>query len=259
MDNVRFGWIGDARRAVLLGVLSTLVEDWASNWWCGCASGAPMIAITDEMDAQGRLQGAYIARSVVGATAIHVGAHGTDAIGRHLAATVTDEDTELAAQVGEQALCDLAAGIHARAGAAATPSTDKTGLTPDLLDARLGAFAISVALGRLSIVLLIDRQLGERLAPSLGTNGPPLKTRHGALSHAPVRLTAVLPFGVIDLVHLSDLAIGEVLVGDRKLEDTLHIHVEGKAAVAAGFMRRIGERRAVMLDSAIAQETSRHD
>lgn len=260
METTRFGWIGETRRAALFDMLSALVEDWANAWWCGYANGKLSVTIAGEMDAQNRLQGAYISHAATGALAIHVGARGPDAIARHLAATVTDDDMDLATKIGEQALSDLATSIHSRAGSLAAAAPVKTSLPQSLLEDRLGAFAVTATLGRLPVVLIIDRQLGERLVPpGASPSDKPLHTRHVALSRATLRVNAVMDFGHVDLAHLSDLSVGEVLIGDQKLEEPLHIHVEGKGAVAVGFMRRMGERRAIVIDGAITQEPNRHD
>jgi len=63
-----------------------------------------------------------------------------------------------------------------------------------------------------------------------------------------------MDFGSVDLAHLSDLSVGEILIGDRKLEEALQIHLEGRGAVATGYLRRLGEQRAVMFDGVNLQE-----
>lgn len=260
METTRFGWIGEARRAAIFEILSALIEDWANAWWCGYANGQLAVTAAGEMDAQSRLQGAYISHAVTGSVAIHVGTRGPDAVARHLAATMTDDDLDLAMKIGEQALGDLAMSIHGRAGSLAAAAPVKTSLPQSLLEDRLGAFAITATLGRLPVMLIIDRQLGERLVPPGAPKADkPLHTRHAALSRATLRVNAVMDFGHVDLAHLSDLSVGEVLIGDQKLEEPLHIHVEGKGAVATGFMRRIGEKRAIVIDGAMTQEPYRHD
>jgi len=47
--------------------------------------------------------------------------------------------------------------------------------------------------------------------------------------------------------------VGEVLVGDRSLEEALQLHVEGHGVVANGYLRRSGTQRAVMLDGVNSQ------
>jgi len=260
METTRFGWIGETRRSALLDTLSALIEDWAEAWWCGYAKGQLAVIAAGEMDAQSRLQGAYISHATTGSVAIHVGSRGPDAIARHLAATVTDDDLDLAMKIGEQALNDLAMNIHSRAGSLGAGAPVKASLPQSLLETRLGAFAVTATVGRLPVMLIIDRQLGERLVPPRASKtGEPLSTRHVALSRAPLRVNAVMDFGQVDLAHLSDLSVGEVLIGDQKLDEPLHIHVEGKGAVAVGFMRRIGEKRAIVIDGAMTQEPNRHD
>jgi hypothetical protein len=163
-------------------------------------------------------------------------------------------------KIGEQALNDLTMSIHSRAGSLGAGAPVKASLPQTLLENRLGAFAVTATLGRLPVALIIDRQLGERLVPPRASKADePLNTRHAALSRATLRVNAVMDFGHVDLAHLSDLSVGEVLIGDQKLEEPLHIHVEGKGAVAVGFMRRIGDKRAIVIDGAMTLEPNRHD
>jgi flagellar motor switch protein FliM len=79
------------------------------------------------------------------------------------------------------------------------------------------------------------------------------------VQHAPLRVVAMMDFGSVDLAHLSDLSVGEILVGDRKLDEALQIHLEGQGSIATGYLRRLGEQRAVMLDGVKQQEKSSHE
>ena len=255
MDEVRFGWIGQTRRAALEGLLAGLLEEWSREWWLGHASSQFSCDAVTELDAQARLQGAFVSVGPHGALAIHVGTRATEAIGRHLALVVSDDDAALAASLGEQALNDLAASIHRRAGAAPVGGASKQALPASLTQARHGAFAVQASLGRLPLTVLIDRRLGERLVPPASAAvGSALVPRREALSQAAVQVSATMAFGQVDLAQLADLAVGEVLVADRKLEDPLHIHVEGRGVVATGYLRRSGTQRAIVLDGAITRE-----
>ena len=233
MDEVRFGWIGQTRRAALEGVLAGLLEEWSREWWLGHASSQFSCDAVTELDAQARLQGAFVSIGPHGTLAMHVGTRTTEAIGRHLALVVTDDDTTLAAALGERALDDLAASIHRRAGGAPVAGASKQALPASLALARHGAFAVQANLGRLLLTVLVDRRLGDRLVPpASAATGPALVPRREALSQATVPINVTMAFGQVDLAQLADLAVGEVLVADRKLEDALHIHVEGRGAVA---------------------------
>ncbi|HEX7814751.1 FliM/FliN family flagellar motor C-terminal domain-containing protein [Dyella sp.] len=251
MDALRFGWLGHTRRMALESLLATLLEEWSRHWWLGHASAQFTCEAIGELDAQARLQGAFVASSTVGTLAVHAGTRQLASIGRHLALVVTDQDEALASSLGEQALVDLAASIHRRAGHATATEMSRQPLPASLSRADMGAFAVSVTLGRLSMVVLVDRSLGERLAPPTAVAAPTLVARRDALQHAAVNVSARLDFGDIDLACLAGLAVGEVLVADRKLDEALIVEVEGKGAVASGYLRRSGNQRAIVLDGVI--------
>jgi hypothetical protein len=254
MDELRFGWIGDTRRAALFKQLSALIEDWALDWWVGASHGTAELSVVDDGLDRASWQGVLVSGSDVGAVAVYLGGRTFEAVGRHLAATTSDEDVELAARMGESAIAKLVAAIHRRAGVAAAEAPARIALPLALSDGRFGAFGVEIKLGRLQWIVLIDRGIGERLVPP---NAQPLSSLHrrdAVLTDASVRIKAVMSLGSVDLASLSGLAVGELLIGDCRLDDPLQLHIEGKGAVATGFMRRLGTHRAIVIDGALSQE-----
>lgn len=251
---VRFGWIGESRRSVLRVLLADTVDEWAREWWLAyAASGVEVVETTSaaEFEERGR---SLLASGEDGVVAVHLGRVSLMSVGQCLAATTSDQDGELARRIGEDGLSDLAARIQRRAGCN-KPLRLTEGVVPLSVEyARLGAFALNVSVGPLLLRVVIDRRIADRLVPSSGSQSMPLSSRQDALERAPLSVLAVMDFGSMDLAHLSDLCVGEVLVGDHKLEDTLHVHVEGYGVVAAGYLRRSGEQRAIMLDGASTQD-----
>ena len=254
MNEVRFGWIGEKRRSELQVLVATQVEDWASEWWMGHTAEEVSVRTVDEVPGHDKKKSPLVSFGDTGALALNLGNKDFDGIGRYLAATSTDEDIELARRVGEEALNDLAARIHRRAGVAKPPTLAKAAATLGLEHARLGAVALTMNIGRLQLELVLDRRLVDRLMPPAATKSVSLTPRQVALETAPLQVVALMDFGSVDLAHLSDLSVGEILIGDRKLEEALQIHLEGRGAVATGYLRRLGEQRAVMFDGVNLQE-----
>ncbi|RUL72720.1 FliM/FliN family flagellar motor switch protein [Dyella choica] len=250
-QDVRFGWLGKSRREALQTLLAGLVEDWARNWWIGSAEGAIEVHAnaTDLNRDPGPMH--WVSTGDAGTLAIYSGGKDFDAIGRFLvgANPTTDADTDLARGLGEDALLDLSSRVQRRAGVTKTVKLCEERAPLSVEHARLGAFRVTAMVGRWSLDLAIDRNLADRLVPPPAiARQPGLVHRQDAVQNAPLRVTAVMDFGSVDLAHLSDLGVGEVLVGDRKLDEPLQIHLQGHGAIAAGFLRRAGEKRAVMLD-----------
>jgi len=250
-QDVRFGWLGESRRTALLALLAGVVDDWARDWWVGAAEGVVEVH-ADGLDGSHEKRNLpWMASTDGGALAIHAGGKDVDAIGRLLANanTTTDADAELAQRAGEDAMADLAARIQRRAGIGKATQLIRDNAPLSVEHARLGAFRVIAMIGRLQLTLAIDRGMADRLAPPAATaREPALVPRQAAIHTAPLKLQAVMDFGSVDLAHLSDLSVGEVLVGDRKLDEPLQIHVQGHGAVATGYLRRSGEQRAIVLD-----------
>lgn len=253
-QEVRFGWLGQTRRAALLTLLAAQVEDWAREWWINAADNGVQVHAL-EQDAPHEKRGlSWLSTHEMGSLAIHLGARECDAVGRFLAGITSDADVELAQRVGEEALADLAARLQRRAGFNKTAAPAKGVMPLTLSHARLGAFSVTASLGRLQLEVSIDRRLADRLAPPATAQGANLAPRHTAIQQAPLRVLAMMDFGSVDLGHLADLSVGEILVGDRKLDETLQIHLQGHGPIAEGYLRRTGEQRAVVLDGVNQQE-----
>jgi|GEM_PF-1068344 len=257
--DVRFGWLGETRRAALHALLATQVNEWARDWWIGAADGVIDVLPVESLGGHDRRSLPLLSSHEAGSLAIYLGAKDFDAIGRFLAGTTSDADIELAQRIGEEALTDLAARIQRRAGVNKASSLAREAVPLSLEHARLGAFGISVSIGRLQMELAIDRRMADRLAPPAIAHGVNLVSRQSAIQHAPLRVVAMMDFGSVDLAQLSDLSVGEIWVGDRKLDEALQIHLDGHGAVATGYLRRLGEQRAVVLDGVKQQEKSSHE
>jgi hypothetical protein len=257
--DIQFGWISESRRSVLQGLLANLVDDWAREWWLDYANGQVTVVAVEEPAHSSRRGLPLLSSDDAGAIAIQLSTRDVDGVGRHLASTASDEGQLLAQRIGEEALANLVLRIRQRAGSGKAPVLSKAAMPMGLEHARLGAFAVAATLGRLSMELVIDRHIADRLAPPVAAAPRQLAPRHQALQQAPLRVVAMMDFGAMDLAQLSDLSVGEVLVGDRRLDEPLRIHLEGYGAVATAFLRRLDEQRAVVLDGVHAEEGKDHE
>jgi hypothetical protein len=253
-NDVRFGWIGAARRAALHTLLATQMDDWAREWWIGAVDGAIEIHAVEKEAGHDKRNLPLLSTHEAGSLALYLGGKDFDAVGRFLVGTTSDADIELAQRIGEEALTDLATRIQRRAGVNKASRLVREAVPLALEHAHLGAFSVTAAIGRLQLELVIDRRMADRLVPPTASQGAGLVARQAAIQQAPLRVVAMMDFGSVDLAHLSDLSVGEILVGDRKLDEALQIHLEGHGAVATGYLRRSGEQRAVMLDGLNQQE-----
>lgn len=255
MNEVRFGWIGESRRTTLRSVLAAEVTDWSHDWWIHhSAAEVDVRAASRSHDVSVRGALPWVASNESGSMAFDLAGREIDAVGRHLAGAVGDEDTDWAQRIGQDALEDLATRIYKRAGSGKSVKLSRLSASEGLARARLGAYAATIALGPLKLDLAVDRQLADRLVPPRATNGMNLVPRQDALGDAPLRIHAIMDFGAVNLTHLSDLRVGEVIVGDRALDESLEVCVEGHRSVATGYLRRAGKQRAVMLDGVNSQE-----
>jgi flagellar motor switch protein FliM len=92
------------------------------------------------------------------------------------------------------------------------------------------------------------------MVPSRSAGKVDLASRRSALEGIPIRLDAIMDFGSVNLAQLTDLRVGELLIGDTELGDPLSMRIKGGSAAAKGYLRRTGTKRAVMLDGLYSQE-----
>lgn len=248
MSAIPFGWLGESRRAALRSLIANEVMEWSRDWWIYHAAGEVEVSPVDQDEAGTHHALPYMAVNPSGSLAMRLGGKELDAIGRHLAGAVDSADAGWAQRIGVEALEALSARLFRRAGVASAPRLSESVESPDLERSYFGAMHTRIVLGRLSWGLTIDRQLADRLAPPRVIQGTALTSRAAALDHAGVHVRAILDFGSVNLTGLSDLTVGEILVGERGLHDILQLHVEGHGVVAGGFLKRRGTQRAVMLD-----------
>lgn len=253
MKDVRFGWLGESRRLALLSLISGEVAEWSHEWWIDHASAEVDVHWIEHrrFTTQGSMPFASLSPS--GSLAMFLGSKGLDGIGRHLAGTADEEEGGWAKCIGQEALQDLAARVYRRAGMARPSQLSAHAAPPDVERADLGSGVVAIVLGRLEWALAMDRQLVDRLVPPRADQRTGLASRQSALNGVTLRVEALIDFGSVNLTHLSDLRVGEVLVGDRGLEEALQLHVEGHGVVAKGYLRRLGTQRAVMLDGINSQ------
>ncbi|MDE3071434.1 MAG: hypothetical protein KGJ63_01745 [Pseudomonadota bacterium] len=254
MKDMRFGWLGESRRAALCSSVCAEVAEWSREWWVHHASLGVDVqwAGHRRFVAQGPMP--LVSINPAGSLGMFLGSNGLDRIGRHLAGADEDEDAGWAHRIGEEALADLAARICRRGGISKFSSLSESVSSHDLERTDLGSGVVAIALGELEWVLAMDRPLVDRLAPPRETRQSGLASRQSALDGAPLRVEAVIDFGSVNLTDLSDLRVGEILVGDRGLEEAMQLHLEGYGAVAMGYLRRMGTQRAVLLDGINSKE-----
>lgn len=254
MNEVRFGWIGETRRTTLRSLIAAEVSDWSRDWWIHHVSAEVDVRSSDLRDGDDKGGMPWVSSNESGSIAIHLGAKEIDAVGHHLAGVIGDEGAAWAQRIGRDSLEDLAARIHKRAGPTKPVKLSRLDASAGLVDARLGAYVATITLGSLGLDLVVDRRLVDRLVPPRPAEGMRLVPRHDALGSAPLRVSAVMDFGSVKLTQLSDLRVGEIIAGDRGLQEALEIYIEGRGSVATGYLRRSGAQRAVMLDGANSQD-----
>jgi flagellar motor switch/type III secretory pathway protein FliN len=257
MEAIRFGWLGDSRRAAVVSRLEDVAAGWAADWLIGYAKGEQGIEPLAEWSLEAGASMPFVSRSESGLVAAYLRGRSPASLGRHLAAVVTDEEGGVAQDIGESALNDLATRIHRLAGAAANDAMHSAALSVAETRASSGVFQASLSLGRMSLDILLDRDICARLVPPTKQALPRMVRRETAVDRASVRLVASLDFGEVNLSELANLRVGEVLMSDRLLEDTLDIFVEGKGRVAQARLRRAGTHRAVTFGGEVSRDVEK--
>lgn len=254
MDGIRFTWLGESRREVLRKLVGAEVSEWSREWWIDHVPADIDVNPVDHRSFIMRGAAPYVSTGELGSLALFLGGRGSGALGRHLAGAMDEEDAGWAQRIGEDALEDLAVRIFRRAGIADSPGLRQSASPPELARAELGSCILAVTVGRLGLNLALGRQLVDRLVPPRAPGKAGLASRRSALDGIPIRLDAIMDFGSVNLAQLTDLRVGELLIGDTELGEPLLMRIEGGVVAANGYLRRTGTKRAVMLDGLYSQE-----
>jgi hypothetical protein len=251
---MRFTWLGESRREALRALVASEVAEWSREWWIDYAPADIDVNPVDHRSFIIKGAAPYVSTGEAGSLALFLGGKGVLALGRHLAGAVDEEDAGWAQRIGEDALEDLATRVFRRAGIAGSPGLRQCASPPELARAELGSCILAITIGRLGLNLAVGRQLIDRMVPSRSAGKVDLASRRSALEGIPIRLDAIMDFGSVNLAQLTDLRVGELLIGDTELGDPLSMRIEGGSAAAKGYLRRTGTKRAVMLDGLYSQE-----
>jgi hypothetical protein len=254
MANVRYGWIGESRRTALRSLVAGEVGDWSRAWWIMHASAEVDVQASGRHVRSQREPSPLVCRQGAGSLALFLGGMGVEGIGKYLLGTDAQDGSGWSQKIGQEALDDLVARLLRRAGLSGIPALIKTQPTEGLTRARLGAYVMTLSLGRLQFDLSLDRDMVDLLVAPSACASIELTPRDLALGQARVRVKASLDFGATSVANIADLRVGEVLVGDCELDQPIAIGIENGGAAAMGSLRRIAGRRAVVLEEIGKQE-----
>jgi hypothetical protein len=251
MTNVRFGWLGAARRQSIAARLDAVLGPWLADWCTRSALAAPHVQSAAEWPHEANLAAANSFRSLIGECAFHLPHHSKAAFGRWLMDLQEEDGAGVAEALAAEALADLAQRIHAQAGA-----TDVTSMreiegesAADVFRAWAGAMHAPLQFGRLEVDLLLDRNLCSRLAPVSTVERPALAARGHAIAGAKVPVEATLEFGLASLADLSNLQVGELIVSDTPLSTAADLRSIAGRRMASGQLSRAEGHLALRLQT----------
>jgi len=248
MEDIRFGWIGEARRTALRSMVAAEVALWSRAWWFQHSSTFIDVQACDFSDSTDEAH-ALISTADGGLLAFHTDQVGTQALGCHLLGLAADEGIDWSQRIGLAALQDFVTRIHQRAEITEAPTLEAARVPRSLGDARFGSYHLCISLGSLNLYMSCSRRLVDLLVPERNVEFRSLSQRRGAVSSVRVTLEGLLNFGSVNLAQLSDLKVGEILVGDHELSGAISIVLDGRDEVASGLLRRTGSQRVLVMNA----------
>lgn len=246
----RFAWLGTTRRKAVRDALASCTDAWLQDW---CLQHGALVREISETTATwaGR-DDLWVIESDHGCVLVTVGAQQLDALGKRLAAVAVEDGQEIAAEVARCALEDLAIQIAARARQVGTQPAIRQGAWPERVTRpEWGAVAIQIVLDDILILVAMDRLAVDALCPKRAFASMSLNERAVALEATPVALTAVLDFGQINARDLAGLRVGEVLVSERKLGQSISLRA-GDNSLADASLGRIERHLAAIVAAPVS-------
>jgi Type III flagellar switch regulator (C-ring) FliN C-term len=247
MIELRFGWLGESRRAALRALIAGEVLQWSRDWCVGHSAARVDVRAADSLPevADVRLRGVD---GQVGTLAFELQV-GTEASwGMHLAALSVADESGMANSLGAESLEDLATRLLRRAGVRETVKLGDVSCARALSSECFGAYAATIEVADMAWNIVLDRRLADRLVPPEQTSASPLASRDAAMGNTSVPVSAVMTFGTVSLSAISGLRVGEILVGDRELHQPVEIRVGTRGAIATGTLKQQARKRAITLN-----------
>ncbi|RDI99312.1 hypothetical protein DVT68_00135 [Dyella solisilvae] len=254
MAELRYGWLSESRRAALRALVAGEVVHWSQDW-CIRHVAAQIDVQPADMDAifgvDHVLRGC---QGLVGKLALVMEEQSEQRWGKQLADITEGADSAMTARIGHESFVDLVDRLLLRAGAREPVALAELAADATLTSERFGAYALTIEVGGETWGMLMDRGLADRLAPAATIAPAKLVSRQAAIGSAYATVDAVMAFGSISIAGLAGLRVGEVLVGDRGLDESVQVRVGPHGTVATGFLQRREEQLAVTFDGTSREE-----
>lgn len=245
---LRYGWTGASRRSVVRERIAAALSAWLSDWHVAqggatpCMEDAPIVPYSPDE--------ACVLHSGTSGTGLMVAAARDDLVplGNWLAG-IRESQATLSKDIGKAALHDLALRIARLAQTGEVLEHGQDAWPQALTREEFGAIGFAFDAGGIPISVVLARNAVDALCPMVPSAGPVhLRSRWDAAASVRLRLTAGFDFGAIRMRELTDLRVGEVLVGECPLDTQVRVSAPGGAPLGNARMGRLGHLRAVAMD-----------
>jgi len=234
----RYAWLGATRKKAVRDIASSCVDAWLRDW---CLEYGLSEATVEEIPLISFLPEEY-ATWVVEAEGGHLltalPRNRLDSFGGRLASADPVQSDGVAAELARSAMQDLL--IRLAAGARhlhASPITWEHAWPDVILNPVWGGLGLQVSFDGFDLVLGMDRAVIDMVCPERGRGSDALSNRLESLAQVPVALSAVLDFGSVNASDLADLRVGEVLVSERAVGDSVALRAGDRHVFNANLVR----------------------
>lgn len=239
----RYAWIGLTRRRLVRDAVASCADAWLQDW---CLQREALaVEITETASAEWPVHDS-VARGLEserGSAFAAVRERQLEMLGMRFASA--GSGGALAGPIARTALDDLVTRIAACARLGGEVLNWENTWPASITRPEWGALGILLKLDDLELLIAIDRATAEAISPA--TVAPAvLEERVASLRATQVPITAVLDLGEINARDLAGLHVGEVLISERKLGQSVALRA-GKSHVADATIGRAGNHLAVVL------------
>jgi hypothetical protein len=221
------------------GIVGACLEAWLQDWSVRRDMAAPNLDETfGPADASPEAEVLRV-HGKEGFLSIAISTTALVRLGCELASTDALDRSGVASEIGLSAVQDLLVSLAARAGEVPVEVGTHEGTWPDsVIRPELGAMQLLVTFGSFEFRVAMSRIWVDRLCPVHQPRpSAPLSTREASVVPTRVQLTAVLDFGPVNALELAGLAIGDVLVSERRFGHPVEIRAGDKTLFEASVCR----------------------